>query len=352
LLSELNAAYPGMVDALVQHEGIGFVVAYDDDGEPIAFGKKGARNLHTGDLVGEDPLAPFGNVELRARQLYRIAEFDNAGDLTLNSTMYPDGSVAALEELIGNHGGLGGEQTDAFILHPGDMQVPDTYNSLEFKEILDSRRGLPGTAPKPEKKAVAKLNPWSLAVMGKGLGQVGRWLSYAVHALFLNRDAYRELAQDAYMTGPALLIAVLAQIVRSVSQEKAFDLGNILVNFLAFIISVYVLHATARILRGTASLTSTFNAAAFGQTAYLLTLLAFLPVIGPAARFLGILLSVLGVWIGVATAHDLKGWRTFVLPVIYLIILAVGFIFLIAVVRGLQFTFGDVGSMFGLGSAP
>ncbi len=36
-LNELNAAYPGMVDALVQHEGIGFVVAYEDDGEPVAF---------------------------------------------------------------------------------------------------------------------------------------------------------------------------------------------------------------------------------------------------------------------------------------------------------------------------
>jgi hypothetical protein len=31
------------------------------------------------------------------------------------STLYPDGTVAALEELIGNHGGLDGEQTDAFI---------------------------------------------------------------------------------------------------------------------------------------------------------------------------------------------------------------------------------------------
>jgi len=29
--------------------------------------------------------------------------------------------VAALEELIGNHGGLGGEQTDAYLFHPGDM---------------------------------------------------------------------------------------------------------------------------------------------------------------------------------------------------------------------------------------
>jgi uncharacterized membrane protein YvlD (DUF360 family) len=33
---------PGVVDALVNHEGIGFVVAYEDDFTPVAFGKGGA----------------------------------------------------------------------------------------------------------------------------------------------------------------------------------------------------------------------------------------------------------------------------------------------------------------------
>ena len=39
LLSELEEAYPGMVDALVQHEGIGFVCGYGDDGVPVVLGK-------------------------------------------------------------------------------------------------------------------------------------------------------------------------------------------------------------------------------------------------------------------------------------------------------------------------
>ncbi|MEJ2711373.1 MAG: alkaline phosphatase family protein, partial [Anaerolineales bacterium] len=83
-LNELNTAYPGMVDKLVQHEGIGFVVAFDDDLHPVAFGKNGARNLHTGDIVEEDPLLPYGDVDLRAWQLARMADFENAGDLILN----------------------------------------------------------------------------------------------------------------------------------------------------------------------------------------------------------------------------------------------------------------------------
>ena len=58
-LSELNAAYPGMVDALVQHEGIGMVVGYADDVTAVALGKGGQRNLHTGEVVGEDPVVPY-----------------------------------------------------------------------------------------------------------------------------------------------------------------------------------------------------------------------------------------------------------------------------------------------------
>ena len=42
LLSELNAAYPGMVDALVQHEAIGLVSGYADDGHAGGLGQEPA----------------------------------------------------------------------------------------------------------------------------------------------------------------------------------------------------------------------------------------------------------------------------------------------------------------------
>ncbi len=160
-INELNEAYPGMVDKIVQHEGIGFVVGYEHDFTPVVFGKQGARNLQTGEIVGEDPLAPFGDVKLRAWQLNRLANFENSGDLILNSTLYEDGTVAALEELIGNHGGLGGEQTDAFMFHPGDMVVPATRTAVEFKTILDARRGLTGPPPKEAPPPQLQQNPGS-----------------------------------------------------------------------------------------------------------------------------------------------------------------------------------------------
>jgi len=51
------------------------------------------------------------------------------------------GTVAAFEELVGNHGGLGGPQTEPFIVHPADMTVPPTTNSCDVFAVLDGRRG-------------------------------------------------------------------------------------------------------------------------------------------------------------------------------------------------------------------
>jgi len=157
LLSELEAAYPGVVDALVQHEGIGFVCGYEDDGTPVVLGKTGRRNLHSGMVVGDDPLLPYANaggddvvgaasIDTRVWQVRRVMDFPHAGDLMVNSAVFPDGTVAALEELIGSHGGLGGEQTDAFLFHPADMEVPPTRNSIDVFPILNARRGLPTSA--------------------------------------------------------------------------------------------------------------------------------------------------------------------------------------------------------------
>ncbi len=148
--SELDAAYPGLVAALAQHEGIGVVVVADDDGMPIALGKKGQRNLHTGQVRGEDPMKMYGDPDLRAAQVQRVADFPHVGDIMVLSTVYPDGTVAAMEELIGSHGGMGGEQTDSFLLHPNDMVVPPTNNSADLSEFWNTQHSTPGVANQAE----------------------------------------------------------------------------------------------------------------------------------------------------------------------------------------------------------
>jgi hypothetical protein len=110
----------------------------------------------------------------------RVADFPHAPDLLVMSTVYPDGSVAAMEELIGNHGGMGGEQTDAFLFHPPDMEVPETKNSADLFAILNARRGLPAPPPKPPSALVKEIDAWGFASLAQGLGQVGRWLGLAL----------------------------------------------------------------------------------------------------------------------------------------------------------------------------
>ena len=349
-LNELNAAYPDMVDNLVQHEGIGFVVAYDDDSVPVAFGKNGARNLHTGDVTGEDPLASYGDVELRSWQVRRIADFPNCGDLMLNSPVYPDGTVAAYEELIGSHGGLGGEQTDAFIFHPGDMEIPETRNSMDFMPLLKGRVGLPGVALKPEAPPEPQVNTWALGTLGKGLGQAKTWLDYAGRAITLNRETFAAVAKDAYMTAPALLITLLSQILQSLNNEGSFDIVNILLRYGVWLIAVAFLYLAAKLLRGKADYTSTLRVAGFAQSAHLLEIFGFLPMIGPVVRFLALMLSFFGVWIGAATAHELRGWRTLLLPVIFIATTVITVYFLVSVIEGTTFALENLLQDFGISS--
>ena len=143
-LTTIEATHPGLIPALVNHPDIGFVMGYDDEGHIILSGKHGARDLSTGAVNGEDPLSLFGDVALRAEQLLRLAQFESAGDLILNSSIYIDGSVAAFEELVGSHGGLGGQQTHAFILHPCDARfvTRDVSNSADVYALLEGWKGM------------------------------------------------------------------------------------------------------------------------------------------------------------------------------------------------------------------
>jgi hypothetical protein len=74
-------------------------------------------------VEGEDPLAPFG--PNAADHLRRTDSFPHCADVMVNSTYWPDTEeVAAFEELVGSHGGMGGPQSHPFVLHPADLLWP------------------------------------------------------------------------------------------------------------------------------------------------------------------------------------------------------------------------------------
>ncbi|MBK8048579.1 MAG: phage holin family protein [Anaerolineales bacterium] len=353
-LSELNAAYPGMVDALVQHEGLGMVVGYADDMTAVVLGKGGSRNLHTGEVVGADPVAPYaktegpgaGSMEKRIWQLRRVMDFENAGDLWLISTVYPDGTVAALEELVGSHGGLGGEQTDAFIFHPVDMEVPDTRNSTDVFHILDRQRGKPVVEKAPV-EAAQKVNDWAPSTLLTGLGRVGTWLGYAGRCIFLDRSAYADVVKDPYMTGPALLIAVVTVMLSSVVHRRSFDPLRILADLGLWVLAVAIVFAAGWLLTKRGTFTKTFRAVGFAQSVYVLVLLALFPVISGGIYGIVVALGFLAVWMGAAVAHETRGWRALVLPIVVLLVFVIGSTLVGMLIAGAQFTFqsvlGDMG---------
>ena len=118
----------------------------------VALGAAGVHFLDEDRVDGEDPLTPFG--PRAAADLRRHGRLRHVGDVVLNSRIDPGtDEVAAFEELVGCHGGLGGWQTEALLLHPADLAVDDGpligadavhHQLIRWLEKLGARR-LPAT---------------------------------------------------------------------------------------------------------------------------------------------------------------------------------------------------------------
>jgi hypothetical protein len=109
--------FPDLIEGLVGHPGVGFVMTYSEQHGPLVLGKNGVRYLRDGRIEGDDPLNDFG--PRAAEHLRRLDTFPHVGDLVINSAFDPSTrEVAAFEELVGSHGGLGGPQTEPFLVYP------------------------------------------------------------------------------------------------------------------------------------------------------------------------------------------------------------------------------------------
>ncbi len=342
-LSDFEGEHPGLIDALVSHPGVGFVVVWDDEETPIALSKSGARNLVTGAVTGIDPLIPYGDPDLRAAQLLRMAEFPNAGDLIINSSLYPDGQVAAFEELVGSHGGLGGPQTDAFILHPADMVVPPTSNATDIFALLDARRGLPGDPLKPKLPTAEENRSWTWPVLVHGLRNWRLWTQQAVNALLLNQRVYRDVAGDPYATGPALLLAVITSLIAGATlvvlqaQPNVPDINivaGISSSMVAWLINVATTQAACRILRLPGELTVLMRVLAFASMPLVFTPVILIPQVGTILGAGVLALRLLSHWIALSQIILYHGRWSWLIAVVIMLLSAA-----IAVVALLAFSF-------------
>lgn len=122
-VEELQRRFPRLLPGLLARPGIGFVVV-DSARGPLAVGAAGVHVLAEAAAEGEDPLVPFG--PRAGRDLLRVAGMMNAPDLLVHSAVESrTQEVHAFEELVGCHGGLGGWQNQAVLVHPADWPLDD-----------------------------------------------------------------------------------------------------------------------------------------------------------------------------------------------------------------------------------
>ncbi|MBQ6512164.1 phage holin family protein [Methanobrevibacter sp.] len=120
---EIVMLFPDLIPGLVKHTGIGFIMVNSINNGAMAIGQNGINYIDNEKIVGEDPLEGFG--KNASRHLKRQNTFDNMPDILVNS-FYDSKTdeVCAFEELIGSHGGLGGNQTKPFIVYPSEWNDP------------------------------------------------------------------------------------------------------------------------------------------------------------------------------------------------------------------------------------
>lgn len=336
------------------------VVTYQQDDEPWALGEAGARNLRTGTIVGSDPLIPYGDPDHLAAQLLRLAQFPHAGDLIVISTLYPDGQVAAFEELVGSHGGLGGQQTEAFLLHPADLVVPSTSNATDVFELLDARRGLQGEPLRP-RPAGEEVDAWTSETLLAGLRDVTTWLSRAARTLSLDRSAFREVAEDPFATGPALLI--LLAILTGSSLSTALDpdiagsglakfLGGFGGNLAGWILIVLLSLVAARELRGRGDVTRVMRTLAFAQIPRMIRWLGVVPAIGSLFSLARTIMLLLTMWTALQEALRLSRLRAALVPVVGFLVFGVVLVAITAVLGGTALSVETILSQLGLAPRP
>lgn len=121
-LEQINDSFPKLIPGLLSCEYIGFILVRSDKHGPMAIGSNGICYLNNDRVVGINPLAGFGS--LAAERLRRESSFTNVADIVVNSFYNSKTEeIAAFEELLGSHGGLGGDQSLGFLMYPSELDL-------------------------------------------------------------------------------------------------------------------------------------------------------------------------------------------------------------------------------------
>lgn len=127
---QIEDAFPGLLKALSHHDGIGFVMVKSSIYETVVLSKDSVLYLETGHCTGENFYEKYG--EHIIEKLRRTDKFEHVPDILVNSDYdVANDEVYAFEELIGSHGGAGGNQQYPFILYPSDWNLEEEIFGAE-----------------------------------------------------------------------------------------------------------------------------------------------------------------------------------------------------------------------------
>jgi uncharacterized membrane protein YvlD (DUF360 family) len=153
-LEELNERHPRLVPTLRSHPHVGWILVRSSEHGPLALGANGVHHLAEGRVEGEDPLAHFSPTA--PQHLLRTDGFEHVADIMVGSFYDPElDEGCAFEELISFHGGIGGPQTQPFILSPVELPLPEApiMGAEQVHRLLSSWRRLLDGRGAPERAA-------------------------------------------------------------------------------------------------------------------------------------------------------------------------------------------------------
>lgn len=137
----INEIFPNLIDNMVNHEGIGFVMVKSEVDGTMVITRDKTYFLDKKEYDVDEFLKTYGVNVLG--HLKRTDSFDHVPDILVNSTYdVENDEVYSFEELIGSHGGVGGSQQEPFILYPSSWQLngeiigAENVNKFFRKEIV------------------------------------------------------------------------------------------------------------------------------------------------------------------------------------------------------------------------
>ena len=139
-LEELQESTPNLVYNILDHPGVGFVVVRSEADGNIVLGKFGAYYLDKDEIDGENPLANFS--PNAPALLKRLCHYQNAPDLLVSTVYDPiSKTMPAFENQSGHHGGIGGDQSFPFLIHPIDLTMDGKIVGAEtmYKQLMKWR---------------------------------------------------------------------------------------------------------------------------------------------------------------------------------------------------------------------